>query len=259
MAKHDTLERQAAARLALKEYSQSERIEPIVFQRRDESCPCDILRPTPLEILRLGIQYGVILLANLILIPSLKNALLRLLGARIGRNVFIAPGAMLDPIFPSLIELEDGAMLGLGCHLLTHDVSAESFRVGRIRVGKGSVIGAYSTVRPGIRIGGAGDRGRRQLCDARCGRWDDGWRRAGPAVEENLDRARQVGSSTRRRLEKPTHLHAFFHRLRSTRLIIINPMCRCVVCRGRIVQIQLAAQRGWPGWRGLPVCRSRWR
>ncbi|MDR2487486.1 MAG: hypothetical protein LBD12_05915 [Clostridiales Family XIII bacterium] len=46
-------------------------------------------------------------------------------GVRIGENVRIAPGVIIDFLFPHLITLEDGAVLGLGaiivCHVYTPD------------------------------------------------------------------------------------------------------------------------------------------
>jgi acetyltransferase-like isoleucine patch superfamily enzyme len=60
---------------------------------------------------------------------------------------------VIDPLYPFLIELEDGCCLGMGCRLLTHEYTATSFRAGRIRIGKGSVIGAYAMIRSGVSVG----------------------------------------------------------------------------------------------------------
>jgi acetyltransferase-like isoleucine patch superfamily enzyme len=60
---------------------------------------------------------------------------------------------VLDPLYPELIELADDVLLGMGCRLLTHEYTTDWFRLGAIRIGTGSVIGAYATVRSGVTIG----------------------------------------------------------------------------------------------------------
>jgi acetyltransferase-like isoleucine patch superfamily enzyme len=82
-----------------------------------------------------------------------KVFLYRLTGMKIGKGVFISPDVILDPHFPSLIEIGDYAIIGWGTHLFTHEFSAGSYRVGRINVGAGAVIGGFSIVRGGVRIG----------------------------------------------------------------------------------------------------------
>jgi acetyltransferase-like isoleucine patch superfamily enzyme len=85
--------------------------------------------------------------------PPAKVFLYRLIGMKIGRNVFISPDVILDPHFPALIEIGDHAIIGWGTHLFTHEFSGSSYRVGRISVGAGAVIGGFSIVRGGVRIG----------------------------------------------------------------------------------------------------------
>jgi acetyltransferase-like isoleucine patch superfamily enzyme len=60
---------------------------------------------------------------------------------------------MLDPLYPQLLDIERGALLGIGCRLLTHEYTATQFRLGAIRVGAGAVIGAFATIRSGTTIG----------------------------------------------------------------------------------------------------------
>jgi acetyltransferase-like isoleucine patch superfamily enzyme len=60
---------------------------------------------------------------------------------------------VIDPLYPQLVRIEAGALLGLGCRLMTHEYTATRFRLGRVHVGAGSVVGAFSTVRSGVRIG----------------------------------------------------------------------------------------------------------
>lgn len=116
-------------------------------------CVCDVLSPTRASYLRLGWRSAWAGLATAIHSSAVKLAIYRRLGVRIGRGVYLSPGAFLDPFYPHLIELADDSFLGLRCCLLTHEYTATHFRLGGVVVGQGSVIGAFATVRCGVRIG----------------------------------------------------------------------------------------------------------
>ncbi|MHA2000293.1 MAG: acyltransferase, partial [Promethearchaeota archaeon] len=62
----------------------------------------------------------------------------------------------IDPLFPDLIEFEDGSGCGIGCVLLTHnfmDHDPFTFVIGPIKIERNARIGAYSTILPGVTIG----------------------------------------------------------------------------------------------------------
>lgn len=82
-----------------------------------------------------------------------KNALLRSIGMKIGREAFIASGVFFDVEFPTLIEIGEGAIIGTKTQILTHDVTIRTVRVGRIRVGRQAVVGVGCVLRSGVRIG----------------------------------------------------------------------------------------------------------
>jgi acetyltransferase-like isoleucine patch superfamily enzyme len=130
-----------------------DRMQPFVLPRRKAYCVCSVLWPhagaeTWDGILSLG-QWMV----QKTPFSSPKILAYRLLGARIGRGVFISPDVGLDLMFPELIDLEDDCFLGLGCHVVSHEYTATSLRLGRVRIGTGAVIGAFSTVRSGVTVG----------------------------------------------------------------------------------------------------------
>lgn len=127
--------------------------EPLVIARHSAYEPWDVLCPTLAAKVRGNLRSLVVLLANALPVSSWKIAIYRLLGAKIGRGVYISPGVLIDPLYPELITLGDNCLLGLGCRLLTHEVTAGNFRLGRITIGARSVIGAYATVRSGVSIG----------------------------------------------------------------------------------------------------------
>ncbi|HEX3870690.1 MAG TPA: acyltransferase [Pirellulales bacterium] len=88
-------------------------------------------------------------------LPSgpLKNALLRSIGVKVGKNVFIASMVQLDIQFPELITIEDGAILGMYSHVSTHEVTHAHIRLGKVHIGKNALIGAQATVRSGVTVG----------------------------------------------------------------------------------------------------------
>lgn len=82
-----------------------------------------------------------------------KVRLLRRLGARIGRNVHIAPGVWIDPLYPQLLTIEDEALVGVGARLCLHEIRQDEFRLGRIALRRGAIVGGFATVGCGVEIG----------------------------------------------------------------------------------------------------------
>jgi acetyltransferase-like isoleucine patch superfamily enzyme len=153
MMRPEIVAKRAIERRALVEYLKSDCSEPFVFEHDTDYCASSVLVSSWRYSLRFAFRYAILSLAAWIPLSSIKVFLYRLLGMRIGRGVFISPQVVIDPMYPELIELEDGCLLGMGCRLLTHEYTTRNFRIGRVRVGKGAVVGGYSTVRSGVTIG----------------------------------------------------------------------------------------------------------
>jgi serine acetyltransferase len=153
MLSREATARRKAEREALAAYMAGSQDRPFEIEFNPDFCVCDVLSPSLLSYVWFAWRAALAKIAELMPLSPLKVVFYRLLGVRIGRDVFISPRVVLDPMYPALIELEDGCLLGMGCRLFTHEYTATKFRIGRIRVGKGAVVGAYSTVRSGVRIG----------------------------------------------------------------------------------------------------------
>ena len=88
--------------------------------------------------------------------PGMYSLWLRLWGARIGKFVYWSPGvAILDR---SYLSVGDRAVIGAGVrivpHLLTPDAQGVMTHiVAPVSVGKQCVIGGYSVLSPGVRVG----------------------------------------------------------------------------------------------------------
>jgi acetyltransferase-like isoleucine patch superfamily enzyme len=152
LTKEDEAKR-TAERESLKTYWRGGQKRPFVLKRHEAYHVCDVIFPSILAHLRWPIRGLVVGIVNAIPISTLKVLLYRFLGVRIGKGVYIAPQALIDPLYPGLIELGDGCFLGMGCKIFTHEYTATDFRIGRVRIGRGSVLGAYSIIRSGVTIG----------------------------------------------------------------------------------------------------------
>lgn len=78
-------------------------------------------------------------------------------GLRMGRNVFVGGGTVLDADFAHLIEIGDDTVISLGVMVLAHDASTRRHlgysRVAPVRIGRRVFVGARAIVLPGVTIG----------------------------------------------------------------------------------------------------------
>jgi len=103
--------------------------------------------------LRFYWNFLVCRIARSIDYSPLKLVLYRSVGFRIGRGTFLSPDVILDPHFPQLVEIGEDVIIGWGTHLFTHEFDGDKYRLGRIRIGAGAVVGGFSIVRGGVEIG----------------------------------------------------------------------------------------------------------
>lgn len=82
-----------------------------------------------------------------------KLWMLRRLGARIGKGVYLSAGVWIDPMFPELVTIEDGVFIGLGARILTHEFRIDEFRAGRAIIRRGAFIGGGAAIACGVEIG----------------------------------------------------------------------------------------------------------
>lgn len=100
-----------------------------------------------------AINYILIELSKPMPSLSIKRALWRLAGAKIGKDVAIGLHAQLDVFFPELVEIDDNTIIGYNVTILAHEFLQDEWRTGKVRIGKNCMIGANSTVLAGVTVG----------------------------------------------------------------------------------------------------------
>ena len=95
---------------------------------------------------------------------KLRPWVLRKIGAKVGKNVFIGSNVWIDSGHANLIEIEEKAHVDARCVLLCHkrelkdyycgeDYSKLPYKKGKIVIKKGCSIGTDSLIMPGVTIG----------------------------------------------------------------------------------------------------------
>jgi acetyltransferase-like isoleucine patch superfamily enzyme len=96
----------------------------------------------------------VIIIARYIPFLGLKNWMYRtFLGMRIGENTAIAFMAMMDILYPERIRIGRNSIIGYNTTILTHEYLVDEYRLGDVVIGDNVMIGANTTILPGVTIG----------------------------------------------------------------------------------------------------------
>ncbi len=85
---------------------------------------------------------------------SVKNWLYRtFLRMEVGKKTSFALMVMPDIMFPEKITVGDNSIIGYNTTLLAHEYLIREYRLGEIVIGNEVMIGANTTVLPGVTIG----------------------------------------------------------------------------------------------------------
>lgn len=83
-----------------------------------------------------------------------KNFLYRrFLRMRVGDETAVALMVMMDMLFPERISIGDNSIIGYNTTILTHEYLIKEYRLGDVHIGAHVMIGANSTILPGVTIG----------------------------------------------------------------------------------------------------------
>ncbi|MGB9847007.1 MAG: acyltransferase [Desulfotomaculales bacterium] len=112
---------------------------------------------------RAAFNFLVIYLCRYLPFLPVKNFLYRLIGMRVGKNVSVGLLAVVDVLFPQLISIGDNSIIGYNVTLLSHEFRVREFCTGRVEIGPDVLIGANTTVLPGVVIGAGAQVGAGSL------------------------------------------------------------------------------------------------
>ncbi|SEC39178.1 acyltransferase [Paenibacillus sp. GP183] len=85
---------------------------------------------------------------------KLKNWIYRhVLGMKVGENTAFALMVMVDVFFPEYINIGHNTIIGYNTTILAHEYLIKEYRLGEVRIGSHVMVGANSTILPGVTIG----------------------------------------------------------------------------------------------------------
>jgi acetyltransferase-like isoleucine patch superfamily enzyme len=99
-------------------------------------------------------NFIVIQIARYTPFLGMKNWLYRtFLGLKVGEQTSFALMVMLDVMFPEKISVGRNTVIGYNTTILAHEYLIKEYRLGPVEIGSEVMIGANSTILPGITIG----------------------------------------------------------------------------------------------------------
>lgn len=99
-------------------------------------------------------NFIVIQLARYTPFLAVKNWLYRtFLGMKVGDQTSFALMVMLDVMFPEKISVGRNTVIGYNTTILAHEYLIKEYRLGDVKIGSEVMIGANSTILPGVEIG----------------------------------------------------------------------------------------------------------
>ncbi|WP_160722585.1 acyltransferase [Bacillus sp. USDA818B3_A] len=99
-------------------------------------------------------NFIVIQLARYMPFLKIKNWMYRaFLKVKVGEQTSFALMVMLDVMFPEKISVGRNTVIGYNTTILAHEYLIKEYRLGNVEIGNEVMIGANSTILPGITIG----------------------------------------------------------------------------------------------------------
>ncbi|WP_182914520.1 DapH/DapD/GlmU-related protein [Paenibacillus sp. 1011MAR3C5] len=77
----------------------------------------------------------------------------RVLGMQVGKHTAFALMVMVDVFFPERITVGNNSIIGYNTTILTHEYLIKEYRLGYVHIGDHVMIGANTTILPGVTIG----------------------------------------------------------------------------------------------------------
>lgn len=99
-------------------------------------------------------NFIFIQLARYCPVLPLKNWIYRrILGMKVGEHTAFGLMVMVDVFFPELITIGRNSVIGYNTTILAHEYLIKEYRLGEVCIGDEVMIGANTTILPGVTIG----------------------------------------------------------------------------------------------------------
>ncbi|MBF0407951.1 MAG: hypothetical protein HQM10_11390 [Candidatus Riflebacteria bacterium] len=103
--------------------------------------------------LKASARFSLLTLSYNLPFSNLKSFLLRLFGAKIHKSAYFSPRIFVDTLYPDLLTIGKGTLIGTNCEIGLHEHTGNLFRIGKVEIGEGVTVGACSRIRCGVKIG----------------------------------------------------------------------------------------------------------
>ncbi|MCP3028149.1 DapH/DapD/GlmU-related protein [Halobacillus sp. A5] len=122
------------------------------YQVHDANSLWHIYKTVPF--LKVVKNFIVIQLARYTPFLQVKNGMYRrFLGLKVGDQTAFALMVMVDIMFPEKISVGRNSVIGYNTTILAHEYLIKEYRLGDVVIGDEVLIGANTTILPGVRIG----------------------------------------------------------------------------------------------------------
>ncbi len=99
-------------------------------------------------------NFVIIQMARYMPFLGVKNWLYRtFLRMEVGKQTSFALMVMPDTMFPELISVGTNSIIGYNTTILAHEYLIKEYRLGKVHIGDHVLIGANTTILPGVTIG----------------------------------------------------------------------------------------------------------
>jgi acetyltransferase-like isoleucine patch superfamily enzyme len=103
------------------------------------------------NVIKIALRKLFGLLSQIVLSNELRIRLIKAMGTKIGKDVFIGKYCIVDDTFPEFIKIEDRANISFAVTIIAHDASKD--KVAKVIIKKGAYIGSRAVILPGVIIG----------------------------------------------------------------------------------------------------------
>ncbi|MDV6378408.1 acyltransferase [Sporosarcina sp. GW1-11] len=106
------------------------------------------------SIFKVAKNFIIIQIARYTPFVSWKNVLYRLfLRMNVGKHTAFALMVVPDVMFPERISVGNNSIIGFNSTILAHEYLIDEYRIGDVEIGDNVLIGANTTILPGVKIG----------------------------------------------------------------------------------------------------------